>query len=91
MPARRSTGPAGPEGPPPGVDDVDQELARILANGDFDASPRSRAFLRFIVDETLAGRQDGLTQNAIATRVFQRREDFDPTPAAPKLSTLRGK
>ncbi len=78
MPAH-PTGPAGPEGPPPGNDDVVRELERILADGDFDASPRSRAFLRFIVDETLAGRQDGLTQDAIATRVFQRREDFDPT------------
>jgi adenylate cyclase len=50
-----------------------------MASGDFDASPRSRAFLRFIVEETLAARQDGLTQEAIATRVFHRRDDFDPT------------
>jgi adenylate cyclase len=63
----------------PEAADVRGELERILANGDFDASPRSRAFLRFIVEETLAGRQGGLTQDAIATRVFQRRKDFDPT------------
>jgi adenylate cyclase len=54
-------------------------LERIFASGDFDASPRSRAFLRFIVEEALAGRREGLTQDAIATRVFHRREDFDPT------------
>jgi adenylate cyclase len=59
--------------------DVTQELDRILASGDFDASPRSRAFIRFIVEETLAGRQEALTQGAIATRVFGRRDDFDPT------------
>jgi hypothetical protein len=64
---------------PPGADEVIEELERILADGDFDASPRSRGLLGFIVEETLAARQDGLTQNAIATRVFHRREDFDPT------------
>jgi adenylate cyclase len=63
----------------PEADEVLAELERILANSDFDASPRSRAFVRFIVEETLAGRQEGLTQAAIATRVFGRREDFDPT------------
>jgi adenylate cyclase len=56
-----------------------EQLERILASGDFDASPRSRAFVRFILEETLAGRHEGLTQVAIATRVFGRREDFDPT------------
>ena len=59
--------------------DVRAELERMLSNGDFDGSPRSRAFLRFIVEETLAGRQEALTQDAIATRVFHRRDDFDPT------------
>jgi len=63
----------------PEADEVLVELERILADSDFDASPRSRAFLRFIVEETLAGRQGALTQDAIATRVFHRREDFDPT------------
>ncbi len=64
---------------PPESDEVIEQLESILADSDFDASPRSRSFLRFIVEETLAGRQGGLTQDAIATRVFRRREDFDPT------------
>ena len=68
-----------PVPPTPRAADVLAGLQRILASGDFDASPRSRAFLRFIVEETLAGRQEGLTQDAIATRVFDRRKDFDPT------------
>jgi len=62
-----------------GAQAVLQQMERIFAHGDFDGSPRSRAFLRFIVEETLAGRQAGLTQTAIATRVFERRGDFDPT------------
>ncbi len=57
---------------------VREELQRVIASGDFDASRRSREFLRFIVDETLAGRGARLTQAAIASRVFGRREDFDP-------------
>ena len=69
----------GSAGSPPEADGVLAELERIFASEDFDASPRSRAFLRFIVEETLAGRPAGLTQDAIATRVFGRREDFDPT------------
>jgi len=56
-----------------------EQLDRLLANSDFDASPRSRDFVRFIVEETLAGRADDLTQASIATRVFGRREDFDAT------------
>ena len=66
------------DGPPP-AEEVLEELERVLASGDFDASPRSRAFLRHIVEETLAGRQGGLTQAAIARTVFDRRADFDPT------------
>jgi adenylate cyclase len=64
---------------PPTGDDVFGQLEKILASDDFDASPRSRGFLRFIVEETLAEREDGLTQETIATHVFRRRDDFDPT------------
>jgi adenylate cyclase len=56
-----------------------RQVERILASGDFDASPRSRELLRFVVEEALAGRGDEITQSSIATRVFRRREDFDPT------------
>jgi adenylate cyclase len=56
-----------------------EQLERVLASGDFDGTPRSRAFLRFIVEETLGGRQEGLTQSILARHVFGRREDFDPT------------
>lgn len=58
---------------------VHAQLERVLESPDFDGSPRSRAFLRHIVEETLAGRQASLTQPAIAIRVFSRRESFDPT------------
>lgn len=71
--------PRGSDVAAPEADEILEELERISASADFDGSPRSRDFLRFIVEETLAGRQRGLTQDAIASRVFHRREDFDPT------------
>jgi adenylate cyclase len=57
---------------------VRRHLDQLLLSPDFDAAPRSREFLRFVVEETLAGRGDELDQVTIATRVFDRREDFDP-------------
>jgi tetratricopeptide (TPR) repeat protein len=56
---------------------VREELERVVASEDFDASRRSRDLLRFVVEETLLGRGVALTQALIATRVFDRREDFD--------------
>ncbi len=53
------------------------ELEHIVASEDFDASRRSRDFLRFIVEEALAGRGGALTQAGIAIGVFGRRDDFD--------------
>jgi adenylate cyclase len=63
----------------PAGDEVRAALERVLASADFDASPRSRDFLRYVVEEMLAGRADGLTQTTLAVEVFGRREDFDPT------------
>ena len=54
-----------------------RQVEQILSSPDFDASRRSQEFLRFIVEEALAGRGEELTQSAIATGVFGRRDDFD--------------
>ena len=53
-------------------------LAQVLSSPDFDASWRLRDFLRFVVEEALAGRGEHLTPAAIATWVFGRKGDFDP-------------
>lgn len=57
---------------------VRAELARILASRAFDASPRNRQFLTYVVEETLSGRGDRIKAYAIATAVFGRQADFDP-------------
>ena len=54
------------------------QLGHILASRAFDASRRNRAFLRFIVEETLAGHADRIKAYTIATSVLGRDEAFDP-------------
>ena len=67
-----------PVAPVPSADDVRAELDRLLSSGRFQASERRRAFLRYIVEETLAGRADRLKGYAIAVTIFGRDETFDP-------------
>jgi TolB-like protein len=61
----------------PSADDVHAELARVLSNPHFQASEKRRAFLRYIIEETLAGRADRLKGYSIAVSVFGRDETFD--------------
>jgi adenylate cyclase len=62
----------------PPAAEIRAELKRILESPDFEASQRSKDFLRFVVEETLSGRSRTLKGYTIATQVFGRREDFDP-------------
>ncbi|MBV1931700.1 MAG: hypothetical protein KUG71_08275 [Porticoccaceae bacterium] len=55
-----------------------EQLARILDSSLFAHAQRLGRFLKFIVDETLAGRAERLNQYAIAIEVFDRDESFDP-------------
>ena len=63
-----------------GVSDaaVRAELERILVSDAFDASARNRHFLRYVVEEALAGRAERIKAYTIATTVFGRQADFDP-------------
>ncbi|GKX35141.1 MAG: adenylate cyclase [Rhizobiaceae bacterium MnEN-MB40S] len=54
------------------------QLDKIIDSADFDASERNKAFLRYVVNETLAGRGDRIKAYNIATTVFGRDEKFDP-------------
>jgi adenylate cyclase len=54
------------------------QLGRILHSDAFDASARNRTFLRYVVDETLAGRSEYIKGYTVAQQVFQRDADFDP-------------
>ncbi|MEQ9811637.1 MAG: hypothetical protein RLO50_02570 [Azospirillaceae bacterium] len=69
---------ATPEDDRPSVPEIESALARIVDDADFDASPRNREFLRFVVSETLSGRGERIKAYAIAVEVFHRDGDFDP-------------
>lgn len=56
---------------------VRTHLERVLRSPHFDGSTRSREFLRYVVEEVLAGRSAYLKQAAIAVEVFGRKPDFD--------------
>jgi adenylate cyclase len=62
---------------PPTADEVRRQLARIIASPEFVAPERARGFLRYIVEETLAGRAERLKGYTIAVAVFERDEGFD--------------
>ena len=62
---------------PPSPEQVKAELARVLGSAVFAQAGRSTEFLRFVVEETLAGRGDRLKGCAIAIGVFGKPPEFD--------------
>jgi TolB-like protein len=62
----------------PSAEKVRRELERILVSPDFVASDRLKKFLRFVVEETLAGRGGHLHAYPIALEVLGRDASFDP-------------
>ena len=62
----------------PGREAVGEQLEKILRSDGFKASEKLSGFLRYIVEETLAGRSGQLKAYTIAVEVFGREQDFDP-------------
>ncbi|MEO9970225.1 MAG: hypothetical protein ABJG15_10485 [Hyphomonadaceae bacterium] len=60
-------------------DDILSTLDEILADKIFASSPKSKAFLNYVVRETLAGRGDALNETTIAQDVYDKGADFNPT------------
>jgi len=58
--------------------EIIKQVDRICDSPEFKAKKRLCRFLRFIVDETLSGRDKELKGYVIATSVFDRDKDFDP-------------
>lgn len=59
-------------------DAIRAQLERILGHPEFHATDKMRSFLRFVVEETLAGNARQLKGFTIANEVFGRDQDFDP-------------
>jgi len=62
----------------PSADSVREQLGRILADERFAGSLHLTRFLRFAVEETLAGRSEGVKESVLGLEVFHRGSDFDP-------------
>ncbi|MGC2196855.1 MAG: tetratricopeptide repeat protein [Terriglobales bacterium] len=58
--------------------EVRSELDRIVAASSFQRCPQIQRFLRFVVDEALAGNKDSLKEYVVATEVFGRPANYDP-------------
>src|SRR5262245_44954438 len=58
--------------------DILEQLERIERSPEFIISDRGRRFLRFVVEETVAGRGDRIKAYSIGTQVFERSDTFDP-------------
>jgi Tol biopolymer transport system component len=57
---------------------VRAQLDRILASSVFLNSPRMTRFLKFVVEETLAGTGERIKEYVVALEVFDKSPDFDP-------------
>lgn len=62
----------------PPVDEVLAELERILESRWLRESHQLKKLLRHIVNETIAGRGDGLKEYSLGLEVFHRSGDYDP-------------
>ncbi len=56
---------------------IELELIAVLNGPSFRGSPRSRAFLRFVTEETLNGRGDSLKERTIGAAVLGRNPTYD--------------
>ena len=65
-------------GATPPTDAVARALETILASQPFHNAESQKAFLRYVVNETLAGRGEQLKEYTIGVEVFKKKESYDP-------------
>jgi adenylate cyclase len=58
---------------------IEEQLHRILSSPEFDATARQKKFLRYVTQMFLEGRADEIKGYTVATDVFDRKTDFDPS------------
>lgn len=56
---------------------VREQLARLLENPFFSHSKRFPTFLRFVTEQTLAGREDDIKERTLGIEIFGRDPDYD--------------
>lgn len=58
-------------------DEVRRHLEKILASSAFSNARRAQQFLRFVVEESLAGRASDIKETVVAAQVFNLSGKFD--------------
>jgi hypothetical protein len=66
-----------PTANPPDSGEVRFHLEKILASRAFSNASIAQHFLRFVIEETLAGRASGITEPVVAAKVFNLSAKFD--------------
>lgn len=56
---------------------IQEQLERLLVNPHFSHSRRFPSFLRFVVEQTLAGQTDALKERTLGIEIFGRDADYD--------------
>src|SRR5947209_8196995 len=62
--------------------EIREELNRVLNSQEFRSSRRSQEFLRYVVENTLAGKAESLKERTIGIDVYGRPESYDPADDA---------
>ncbi len=62
--------------------EIREELGRILNSQEFRSSNRSKDFLKYVVENTLAGHADTLKERTIGIDVYGRPASYDPSDDA---------
>src|ERR1043165_2350590 len=62
----------------PGHDAIRNALEKIVTSPQLESSPSLCRFLRYVVEETLAGRGGLIKEYSLGAEVFSRGDDFDP-------------
>lgn len=63
--------------PPPSKNDTISHLEHMLASPDFHATPQQTALLKYVVNQTLAGKAREIKDGSVASAVFGRKPDYD--------------
>ncbi len=66
-----------------------RKLGSILASPEFQLPERGRAFLRYVVEESLAGRAKRIKAYSIAVEVFGREEGITPDDPVVRIEAGR--
>src|SRR5580765_3098478 len=61
----------------PSPEEARAQLERILASRSFAGAKSARNFLRYVVEETLAGRGDQIKEYVVGVAVFDRGDAYD--------------